>query len=48
VIIILCIFLVAIVLFTYLPLTVTSLLLNMFSMLFLAIVTLIKGLCVVM
>jgi hypothetical protein len=42
-IVIICMFFVAFVLFTYLPLTVTNLLFNMFSVLFLAIVTLIKG-----
>jgi len=41
-------FLVAFVLFTYLPLNVTSLLRNLFSVLFLVIVILIKGLCVMM
>jgi cellulose synthase/poly-beta-1,6-N-acetylglucosamine synthase-like glycosyltransferase len=45
-IIILCMFLVAFVLFTYLPLNVTSLWPNLFSVLFLVIVTLIKGLCI--
>jgi hypothetical protein len=42
-IIILCMFLVAFVLFTYLPLNVTTLLGNLFSVLFLVIVILIKG-----
>jgi hypothetical protein len=47
-IIILCMFLVVFVLFTYLLLNVTSFLHNLFNVLCLAIVTLIKGLCVMM
>jgi hypothetical protein len=44
-IIVLCMFLVAFVLFTYLILNILGLLSNLFSVLFLAIVILIKGLC---